>query len=171
MFDCGTFNHMFGTSLVSTGCVINLRKVKPLPCRIAKGFMWLDTKGDAMLPGGLVLRDGYINPHNDITLISDGKLALLEAREFDKNVSGLAVSEPRRGSSAGGSVRAFQQGVLFYLPKNMMPEPAALTPAPSSSSTVLRTRCILIHSIKKQLWVCHLTRQLCFGCSSTSASA
>ncbi len=122
MFDGGYFDHMFWTSLVSTGCVINLKKVKPVPCRIAKGFMWLDIKGDAVLPGGLVLRDGYINPHNDITLISEGKLALFEAWEFVKNVSGLSFSRPHTGSSAGGSARALQQGVLFYLPRDMMPD-------------------------------------------------
>jgi hypothetical protein len=123
MFDGGTFDHMFGTSLMATGCVTHLRKVKPVPCRIAKGFMWLDTKGDAVLPNGLVLRDGFVNPHNEISLISEGKLALFEAWSFLKNVNGLEFSWPPTSGRLGGTARALQQGVLFYVPKDMMPAP------------------------------------------------
>jgi hypothetical protein len=125
MFDGGTFDHMFGTSLVSTGCATNLRKVKPVPCRIAKGFMWLDTKADVILPNGMMLRDGFINPHNDITLVSEGKLALFEGWEFHKNVDGLKFTWPFSGHNNGGSAMAYRQGVLFYLPWEMLPQPDA----------------------------------------------
>jgi hypothetical protein len=110
---------------MATGCVVNLRKVTPVPCRIAKGFMWLDTKGDAVLPSGLTLRDGFVNPHNEISLISEGKLALFEAWSFLKNVDGLTFSWPATSARVGGHARALQQGVLFYVPKDMMPEPDA----------------------------------------------
>jgi hypothetical protein len=35
MFDGGTFDHMFGTDITEGGMITNLRKVKPVPCRIA----------------------------------------------------------------------------------------------------------------------------------------
>ena len=59
MFDGGTFAHMWGTDLVALGCITNIRKVPRVPCRTAKGIMWLDTKGDAVF-NGMTLKGGFI---------------------------------------------------------------------------------------------------------------
>lgn len=114
MLDGGCFKHMWGTAMVHL--LTNFRKVAPVPCRIAKGFMWLDTMADLVL-NGVVLTDGFVNPHHDMSLISEGTLALFEGWEFRKNAKGLVFSV--HGSE---EQKAWRQGVLFYLPSHMYPE-------------------------------------------------
>jgi hypothetical protein len=117
MFDGGTFDHLWGTDAVQSGMVINIHRVDPVPCRIAKGFMWLDTKGDLVFKDGTVMRDGFVNPHHDMSLVSEGRLALFEGWEFRKNAQGLAFTV------LGGPTRvAWRQGVLFYIPGSMLSE-------------------------------------------------
>ena len=51
MFDGGAFDHIFGSDMTQSGMLTNIRKVQPVPCRIAKGFMWLDTTFSALSRG------------------------------------------------------------------------------------------------------------------------
>ena len=118
MFDGGTFAHMWGTDLMNSGCVINLRKVPRVPCRTAKGIMWLDTKGDAVF-NGMILKGGFVNPNNSTSLISEGMLMLFENWDFHKNSSiGFTFTWPGLDKPKV----AWRQGVLYYVPADMIPK-------------------------------------------------
>ena len=117
MFDGGTFAHMWGTDLMNSGCVTNLRKVPRVPCRTAKGIMWLDTKGDAVF-NGMTLRGGFVNPNNSTSLISEGMLMMFESWDFHKNSNiGFTFTWPGLDKPK----TAWRQGVLYYVPADMIP--------------------------------------------------
>jgi hypothetical protein len=117
MFDGGTFAHMWGTDLVASGCITNIRKVPRVPCRTARGIMWLDTKGDAVF-NGMTLKGGFINPNNSTSLISEGMLMLFESWDFHKNLEiGFTFSWPGLDKPK----TAWRQGVLYYVPADMIP--------------------------------------------------
>ena len=124
MFDGGTFDHMWGTELVQAGYVSNIHNVKPVPCRTASGFMWLSQKGDAVL-NGVLMKDGFINPNNSTSLASEGKLCLIDGWDFHKNGDGL---EFKWGDEAYKS--AWRQGVLFYVPAEVMPHRSCMSMEP-----------------------------------------
>ena len=120
--DGGTFDHLFGTDVQNAGLLTNIRKVTPVPCRIAKGYMWLQVKADLML-NGTILRDGFINPYNSLTLVSEGKLSLFEQWWFIRDYRGCQFgwSGGADDHTAADVHWGWAQGVLFYLPQEIIP--------------------------------------------------
>ena len=72
LFDGGTFAHMFGTGVESMLC--NRRKVQAIPIATANGTAWVDEMADLCI-GEHKLKDGWVNPHMDMTLASESVLA------------------------------------------------------------------------------------------------
>jgi hypothetical protein len=51
--------------------MVNIREIKPYPVKTGGCVIWLTQKGDFMLKNR-VLKDRFMNPHTDLSLISLG---------------------------------------------------------------------------------------------------
>ena len=69
LLDGGTFDHMLGKGVCHL--VTNRNKVEPVPVATAGCIRSLDEKGDLTI-GDYTFTGGYLNPHMDTTLISEG---------------------------------------------------------------------------------------------------
>jgi hypothetical protein len=66
----------------------------------------------------MTLKGGFINPNNSTSLISEGMLMLFENWDFHKNLEiGFTFSWP----GLKKSMTAWRQGVLYYVPAEMIP--------------------------------------------------
>jgi hypothetical protein len=114
MLDDGTFKHLIGSN--ATHLATNIREITPYPVQSATGdIKWLRQMGDLILDH-CEFRDCLMNPHNDITLLSEGWLHLAERWEFLNNSSGKLITTPE-----GYRQLAYRNGVIFYLPSEFVP--------------------------------------------------
>ena len=106
LIDGGTFAHLFGTGIKHL--LTNQRKVKAVPVLTAGNVIYLDEMADLIL-GQHEILDGYVNPHAELTLISEGTL-LPFLWEFHSDLQGKQCSSP------AGEFMAMQEGPLFFWP-------------------------------------------------------
>ena len=106
LIDGGTFAHLFGTGIKHL--LTNQRKVKAVPVLTAGNVIYLDEMADLILGQHQIL-DGYVNPHAELTLISEGTL-LPFLWEFHSDLQGKQCSSP------AGEFMAMQEGPLFFWP-------------------------------------------------------
>ena len=85
LLDGGTFTHMFGTGVEHM--LTNIRHVRAVPITTAGNVIYLSNIADLHI-GKHVLKDGFINPFAEITLISEGKLA--KYYDWGRNQTGQA---------------------------------------------------------------------------------
>ena len=114
MLDGGTFTHMIGNNAMHLAC--NLRQIAPYPIKTAGGVVWLSSAGDLVVKN-YVFRNCLVNPHLELTLLSEGWLTLVGGWTFHSDQAGKLITD-----AAGRTELAYMKGVLTYLPASYLPE-------------------------------------------------
>ena len=114
MVDDGSFKHLAGNNAMHLA--VNIRDIEPYPVLSASGdTIWLSQSCDLIL-NHCEFRDCLVNPHLDITLLSEGWLHMAEGWEFLNNKCGKLITTPD-----GYKQLAYRRGVTFYLPAEFIP--------------------------------------------------
>ncbi len=115
MLDDGNFKHLVGRNAMHLAA--NLQDIEPYPVQSASGhIVWLNQTCDLVMDHCQFL-GCLVNPHHDVTLLSEGWLHLAEGWEFLNNRSGKLITTPD-----GYKQMAYRNGVIFYLPSEFVPE-------------------------------------------------
>ena len=117
MYDSGTFKDLVGRG--ARALMINIRELpKPYPVNTASKTLWNKEACDLLL-NGVVIKECLINPSDmEISLLSEGVLALFEKWEFHMDWQGKKVAMPN-GEKHWGWRESI--GVLFYVPPELLP--------------------------------------------------
>jgi len=105
MLDGGTFTHMIGNNAMHLAC--NLRQITPYPIKTAGGIVWLSSAGDLVVKN-YVFRNCLVNPHLELTLLSEGWLTLVGGWTFHSDQAGKLITD-----AAGRIELAYTKGVLY----------------------------------------------------------